>query len=192
MERVTVDQASAMIRDNLRGMRAEYTRMRDIAQKRIKRLGESEFAYTHAYTEHPNGFPKLKDISPRNFAKAFSELSKFVNAKASSVTGQREIMMKTINTWNEQGIPLSKETYQRTMQILEQMRRMKIMYDSDTAEDLARTTLVLSDQQFGKVLDNLETFLLHHDSVSDYMDAHYDAQSGYQMIDMDDFLNEIG
>lgn len=192
MEKVTVDQASAMIRDNLRGMRAEYTKMRDIAQKRIKRLGESEFAYTHAYTEHPKGFPKLKDISPQNFAKAFSELSKFVNAKASSVTGQRAIMMKTIKTWNEQGIPLNKETYQRTMQILEQMRRMKIMYDSDTAEDLARTTLGLSDQQFGKVLDNLETFLLHHDNVSDYMESHYDAQSGYQLVDMDDFLNEIG
>lgn len=192
MERVTVDQAQSMMRSNMREMRKEYTRMRDIAQKRIKRLGESEFKYTQAYKDHPDGFRTLKELDKTNFAKAYSELSKFVTAKASSVSGQRSIMNKTIRSWNKQGIPLSKENYKRTINILEEMRKRKIVYGSDTAEELARITLGLSDEQFSVVLDNLELYLTHVDEVADYMESHYDPETGYAMVDMDDFREEIG
>lgn len=192
MERVTVDEAKIMMRSNMREMRAEYTRMRDIAQKRIKRLGESEFRDSKAYKEHPDGFKTLKELDKTNFAKAYSELSKFVTAKASSVSGQRSIMNKTIRAWNRQGIPLNKENYKRTIAILEEMRKRKIVYGSDTANELARVTLGLSNEQFSDILDNLELYLTHVDDVSDYMESHYDPETGYQMVDMDDFKDEIG
>lgn len=192
MERVTVDQAKAMIRDDIKAMRREYTKMRDIAQKRIQRLGKSEFSESKAYTEHRKGFKKLSEISPENFAKAFSELSKFVAAKASSVSGQKAIRQKTIETWNKQGIPLTKENYNRTIKILEEMRRRKIVYGSDTAEEVARLTLGLSDEQFDTVLDNLEEYLTHTEELADFMESRYDPQTGYQLVDMDDFRKEIG
>ena len=163
MDRVTVDQAKIMMRSDMKAMRSEYTRMRDIAQKRIQRLSDSEFSGMKAYTEHSKGFKKLSEISPADFAKAYSELSKFITAKASSVSGQKAIRQKTINTWNRQGIPLSKENYNRTIQILEEMRKRKIVYGSDTAEELARITLGLSEDQFEDVLDNLEMYLTHTD-----------------------------
>lgn len=192
MERVTVDQAKTMMRDSMREMRKAYTQMRDIAQKRIKRLSESEFSWSKAYTEHRNGFKKLSEIDQADFAKAYSELSKFVTAKASSVSGQKSIRQKTIATWNRQGIPLSKENYNRTIKILEEMRKRKIVYGSDTAEEVARITLGLSDEQFGDVLDHLEDYLTHTEELADFMESRYDAETGYQLVDMDDFRQEIG
>lgn len=195
LQRVTVAQAEAMLRDNIDDMRKEYTRMRDIAQKRIGRMKESEFRNTAVYREHQHGFAKLKDLDKltlSDFAKAFSELSKFVTAKGSTITGQKQIRQKTIETWNKQGIPLTKENYNRTIKILEEMRRRKIVYGSDTAEEVARLTLGLSDEQFDKVLDNLEEYLTHTEELSDFMESRYDPQTGYQLVDMDDFRKEIG
>ena len=187
MSKVSVIEAETMFRQNLSAMRKEYTRMRDIAQKRIKRLGESEFRQSKAYQTHPNGFQKLKDMDIRDLPKAFSELSKFISAKGSTVSGQKAIREKTIKTWNQQGIPLTKETYNRTISILEEMRKRKIVYGSDVAQNLARITLEVSDSEFNTVLDNLETFLNHTEELESYIDE----KSGYQVVDMDDFIKEI-
>ena len=192
MPRVSVTEAEAMMRKDLSAMRKEYTKMRDIAQKRIKRLGESEFSWSQAYKQNRNGFKKLKELDIRDLPKAFSELSKFVSAKGSSVSGQKEIRNKTIATWNKQGIPLNKNNYNRTIRILEEMRKRKIVYGSDTAEELARLTLELSDGQFDEVLDNLEAYLLHTGELKDFLDDSYDAETGYQKVDMTEFTNMIG
>lgn len=206
MAGIPVDMAKVMQRENLSAMRREYTRMRDIAQKRIGRLRGSEFSGsvtaniqydTGKRDKEGNpimapGFQKLKNISDKDFAKAFSELSKFVGAKRSSVTGQREIRQKTIETWNEQGIPLNKQNYDRTIAILEEMRKRKIIYGSDTARELADTTLALNREQFDHVLDNLETYLSHVDDVADAMDEMRDPQTGYTLIDMNELDEKIG
>ena len=186
MERVSVDEVKAMMQDDYKALRREYTKMRDIAQKRIKRLGESEFSYTKAYQEHREGFKKLKDISKGDFAKAFSELSKFVNAKGSSVSGQKEIRAKTIKTWNEQGIPINTETYKRTITILEEMRKRKVTYGSDVAQDLARITMELSDSLFYDVLDEMELYLQHTDELENYL------SEVHGMVDLSDFEKMIG
>ena len=68
-------------------MRKEYTRMRDVAQKRIKRLSESEFKWTAKGSAQ--SFPELKNISDANFAKAFNQLYRFVHAQSTTVTGQK-------------------------------------------------------------------------------------------------------
>lgn len=192
MAGIPVDMAKIMQRENLSAMRKQYTQMRDIAEKRIKRMKESEFAGSKTLQEHAGGFPKLKEIKDNDFAKAFSELSKFVNAKKSSISGQREIRQKTIETWNKQGIPLNKQNYDRTIAILEEMRKRKIIYGSDTARELADTTLALNRDQFDHVLDNLETYLSHVDDVADAMEEMKDPQTGYTLIDMNELDEKIG
>lgn len=199
MERVTVDQAHAMMRDNMREMRKAYTQMRDIAQKRIKRMGQTEFSQSKTYQTNKEGFKKLKEIDPRDFAKAFSELSKFVTAKGSTVTGQRAIMEKTMKKLNtavgaEEGEGVTPANYWRVIDILERARSQKVVYGSDKMVTLAETTMELTSEQFGDVLDNLESFLKHSDevqkSVEKYMEKH--DISDYQEVDMDDFIKQVG
>ena len=199
MERVTVDQAQAMMRDNIKVMRKVYTTMRDIAQKRIKRMGQSEFSQSKTYQTNKEGFKKLKDIDPRDFAKAFSELSKFVTAKGSTVTGQRAIMQKTMKKLNEavgaeDGKGVTCSNYWRVIDILERARSQKIVYGSDKMVELAESTMALTSDQFGDVLDNLEDFLEHSDEVRDSMEEYMDRHniSDYQKVDMDKFIEQIG
>lgn len=73
-----------------RAMRKEYTELRDIAQKRLKRLlKEDPDNRTAMY--HPKGFPKLKDIkSTAQLRNALSDLSRFINTESSTVYGQHK------------------------------------------------------------------------------------------------------
>ena len=185
--RSTVQGAETMMRtgtkDDLATMRSEYTRMRDVAQKRIKRLGK-QFPESKAYQSHAKGFPKLKELDARDFAKAFSELAKFVKAKGSTVTGQKEIKQKTIKTWQDQGLNLNEENYDKTIKILEEMRRQKLTYGSDKAVELAETMMELDDQQTNKWLDNLESLLQNTDKLKDIPDV-----AG---MDFDEVLKKLG
>ena len=184
----TVQGAETMARigtkDDMATMRAEYTRMRDVAQKRIKRLGK-QFPESKAYQSHKQGFAKLKDLDPRDFPKAFAELAKFVRAKGSTVTGQKQIKEKTIKTWQDQGLNLNSKNYDKTIKILEEMRKQKIVYGSDKAVELADSMLDLDDQQTNEWLNHLDTLLQHTDELQEIPDV-----AGYDFDEIMDMLGE--
>ena len=182
----TVQGAETMARigtkDDLATMRAEYTRMRDVAQKRLKRLAKA-FPESKAVQSHPKGFAKLKDLDPRDFPKAFAELAKFVKAKGSTVTGQRQIKEKTIKTWQDQGLNLNQKNYDKTIKILEKMRRRKIVYGSDKAVELAESMLDLDDQQTNEWLDHLDYLLQHTEELREIPELRgYDFDEIREMI----------
>ena len=202
-------------KDDISTLRSEYTRMRDVAQKRIKRLAKT-FPESQTYQQHQEGFAKLRDIDPRNLAKAFSELSKFVRASTSSVTGQRRAQEKTIATLNkavgagtdESGYTqagVTKENYWRVIKILNKVRKLKIarVYGSDKIVTLAETTLGFTNDQFDKVLDNLETFLDNANSLQADLEMYMaeknkelkesgsDEVMSYQKVDIDEFMEYL-
>ncbi len=183
----TVQGAETMARmgtnDDLSTMKSEYTRMRDVAQKRIKRL-EKAFPDSKAVQNHPKGFPKLKTLDPRDFPKAFAELAKFVKAKGSTVTGQKQIKAKTIKTWQDQGLNLNQKNYDKTIKVLEEMRRQKIVYGSDKAVELAESMLELNDEQTNQWLEHLDVLLQHTEELQEIPEV-----SGY---DFDEILEMLG
>ena len=184
----TVQGAETMARfgtkDDMSTMRSEYTRMRDVAQKRIKRLAK-QFPESKAYQSHAKGFAKLKDLDPRDFPKAFAELAKFVRAKGSTVTGQKQIKEKTIKTWQDQGLNLNSKNYDKTIRILEEMRKQKIVYGSDKAVELAESMLDLDDQQTNEWLQHLDDMLTHTDELKEIPDL-----AGYSFDEIMRMLGE--
>ena len=183
-----------------KALRKEYTRMRDVAQKRIGRLAK-EYSEAKAYSEHREGFKKLSEIDPRDLPKAFAELSKFVRAKTSTVSGQRVAQAKTISTLNKAvgasvggQAGVTKENYWRTVRILNEARKQKIVYGSDKIVSLAETTLELNPDQFDKVLDNLSAFLENASELEDNLEEYLSEKdlAEYQQVDMDDFIKEMG
>lgn len=73
-------------------MRKEYTRLRDIAQKRIKRLSEDPISGTSdVYKEFAGGFPTLKAMrgDRKALEQALADVARFVRAKGSTVGGAR-------------------------------------------------------------------------------------------------------
>lgn len=155
-------------KDDWSAIRSEYTRLRDIAHKRIKRLGESEFKRTAAYQAHKGDFPKLKDLDPRDIPAAMAEMVKFLNAKTSTVSGQRSKRSKTIRAWQEQGLDLNEKNYNKVMALMKEMRSRKILYGSDKVVTLVETTMQ-KGWNFNKILrsDQLDKLLANAESVSD-------------------------
>lgn len=203
MERVTVDQAQSMMRDDIKAMRREYTKMRDIAQKRIQRMGKTQFQETETYRNNRFGFRRLRDLDPRDFAKAYSELSKFITAKGSTIKGQTEIMRKTALKLNKAlgfkdkeidektGMVsggITQDNYWRMIKILNRARKDKIFYGSEEMRELADLTLGLTKEQFKDVLDNLDWYLTHTEDVK----QNIDPETGYQIVDMKEFREKIG
>lgn len=184
----TVQGAETMARmgtkADLSTMRSEYTRMRDVAQKRLKRL-EKSFPESKAVQSHPQGFPKLKNLDSRDFPKAFAELAKFVKAKGSTVTGQKQIKEKTIKTWQDQGLNLNQKNYDKTIKILEEMRRRKIVYGSDKAVELAESMLDLDDQQTSEWLDHLDYLLQHTEELQEIPELR-----GYDFDEIRDMIGD--
>ena len=155
-------------RDDWSAIKTEYTRLRDIAHKRITRLGQSEFKKSAAYQAHKQDFPKLRDLDPRDIPAAMAEMVKFLNAKTSTVSGQRSRSAKTIRAWQEQGLDLNEKNYNKVMAAMKEMRFRKILYGSDKV-----VTLVQMSQEkgwnFNKVLKSgsLDKLLAHADELGE-------------------------
>ena len=200
----TVQGAETMVsigtKDDMATMRAEYTRMRDVAQKRLHRL-EKTFPNAKALQSHPQGFPKLREIDPRDFAKAFADLAKFVRAKGSTVTGQRSIQEKTTRQLNkaigaEEGQGVNESNYWRVINQLEQARAQKIVYGSDKMVEFADASLSLglSDDQFDDLIDKLDKIVSHTDELETAMSGYMKETeiTDIQSVDIDKFIEMIG
>ena len=192
----TADGAKTKFREHEKEMREEYSRMRSAAQKRIKRMKESEFSDSKSYREHQEGFREIKDIDPRDFHKAFKEVAGFLKSKRGSASGQREIRRKTIESLNKAigANKVNTKNYKRVIRVLEELRRNKMVYDSETVADRVNATMALSDNQFEQLLDHIDTFIESGadlmDSIDDYMDSM--GIENYQQVEMGDFLDKIG
>lgn len=84
-------------------LRQEYARLRTVAQKSIQRLGKSEFAGGATYRNAVGRFPMTKSIKDkRGLAMALVDISRFLSARSSSVSGLKEIRAEQVNTWQNQ------------------------------------------------------------------------------------------
>ena len=147
-------------KDDMSAIRTEYTRLRDIAHKRWKRLGESEFANSPAYTSHAGDFPKQREMDPRDLPKAFANMVRFLRAQTSTLSGQKTRRQKNIEEWNKLGLNLTEKNYDNVMKMLREMRSRKIIYGSDKVLAVVETTMqkgwdfeeVLNSDKLAKML----------------------------------------
>jgi hypothetical protein len=130
----------AEIQENRAAVRKEYTRLRDISQKRLKRLKAAGLDDTQAYLKNYKHYPKLKDIkSDAELASRLSDLSRFITAKASTVSGQKDIMKKSLTTLHDNGYKFVNEGNFRDFgKFMEEYRNqmLDMSYDSGDAADL--------------------------------------------------------
>lgn len=130
----------AEIAENRASVRKEYTRLRDISQKRLKRLKAAGLDDTQAYLKNYKHYPKLKDIkSDAELASRLSDLSRFITAKGSTVSGQKDIMKKSLSTLHDTGYTFVNESNFRDFgKFMEEYRNqmLDMSYDSGDAVDL--------------------------------------------------------
>lgn len=89
-----------------RDLRNEYTRLRDRAQKQLKRLMGSEYKVPKRWRniEEREAFWKLSELRDvREIAYALNDLQEFINSDITNVSSRRRIDKKIVDTLREHG-----------------------------------------------------------------------------------------
>lgn len=139
-----LDKLSGDIAD-VASVRKEYTRLRDIAQKRLKRMGESMFKETNVYKFNVRHYPKLAQIkSPQELAGRLADLAAFIESPYSTVSKQKKIMKKSIATLHEHEYTfVTEDNFLSFTDFMEEYRAQHFddIYDSGDAADAYGVTI---------------------------------------------------
>lgn len=83
-----------------RELRKEYSRLRSIANKRLDRLMNSEFADSQAVAYNAGLYIPLAAVQSKSELKhLLTDLARFILSEQSTVTGQRAIVQRLLKTW---------------------------------------------------------------------------------------------
>ena len=138
-------------------LRDEFTRMRDAAQKRVKRLVKSQFAGSQTAQQYGRGFAKMSTLTVRpsktagaeereiarhatrkNIEAEFMRMSVFLRSPEASVAGLRERRARNIKLLREHGYLVNTRDYNKFVKFMERMREKygSKIFDSDQAADI--------------------------------------------------------
>lgn len=124
---------------NIKAVRKEYTRLRDIEQKRIKRMAtEPKYTRTQVYKQNAGKYPKLSEMKGDRLPYLLSALQRFVSAKGSTISGIKEIRAKQLETLHKHEYTfVTEENLSDFGEFMEEFRAQKLdeQYDSGDAAD---------------------------------------------------------
>lgn len=95
---------------SLKELKDLYTELRDVSQKRLKRL-RAKYPDADVLTYHPESFPTIKQLKEesggsktalaKKLRHSLSDVSRFVQSPYTTLTGQKEITDKRLETLKE-------------------------------------------------------------------------------------------
>lgn len=151
-----------------RELRQEYTRLRDIAQKRIKRLLASEFSGSQTANKWAKGVPRLSDMRTKSdIAHGLSDLSSFLESPYSTLTGQRDIKAKqrAMLERHYPGLDLSGKKFDKFTKVMNAQvaNQLEKLFGSNRAVILFRTLQA-------KKVSNINAFISSPEKMAYWME----------------------
>ena len=125
-------------------VRREYTRLRDIATKRLKRIeaaskGATDWTRIETYKTYRKGVPKLSDISKDHLPYELSKLARLVESDYSKIGYLKKRMRSSIKALHERGYDFIDEAnFLDFTEFMDEYRRQKLdhVYGSPEAVEL--------------------------------------------------------
>ena len=106
-------------------VRKEYSRLRDIAQKRLERLGRNE-PESFAYRSNRGQYAPARGQTTEALRQQLPQLAKFIAAKTGSVTGIRAQRRKAVETLQSKGyVFVTRENLGAFGEFMEEFRARK-------------------------------------------------------------------
>lgn len=85
-------------------LRREYSRLRDVARKRIIRMGKTEFKRTKFWKKWKTEIPKLAELKNRSdVAHALSDVARFLTSAIGSIPGMEEYRRREVESLQASG-----------------------------------------------------------------------------------------
>lgn len=122
-----------------REARKEYSRLRNIVVKRLKRIEEVEPEANILKRWQPDAFKTLKEIkNMRELSHLLSDVAYLVNAKTASLKGREQIKKETIEELQKQGLNIDSKNLKEFGDFMELVRdfAQDRIYDSERASEL--------------------------------------------------------
>lgn len=146
-------------------IKKEYTRLRDILNKRIQRINKSDFAGQGIAGQFPQGLPKLADIAPEDLPYLLQQAATALNSRSGSLKGLQMRQSDTIKSLRERGYTniddsnirqfasFMDEARDRGLEKIYGSDTIATMYDSIVAMDISPEAIM---QDFAWWLDNID------------------------------------
>ena len=138
-------------------VRKEYSRLRSIAIKRLKRLSESEFSKSNAYQQNVGKFPKISDIKTEGELRyRLINLVRFTTSPMSTIRGQRANIRQTVITLKEHGYDfVTSQNLPKFGEFMDYARSVLggILYDSERIANLFSDNAEKSPDDLKKLFD---------------------------------------
>ncbi len=119
--------------------RKEYSRLRNIVVKRLKRIEEVEPGAKILKRWQPEDFKTLKEIkNTRELSHLLSDVAYLVNAKSASLKGREQIKKEAIEELQKQGLNINTKNLKEFGDFMELVRDFAKdrIYDSERAAEL--------------------------------------------------------
>lgn len=170
---------------SLKEARAEYSRLRKIAEKRLKRIGQSEYKTGDVYRKYKDAFQPLpKNASAERVRKMLSEVARFTERKQASISGFRESQKKQIETLQERGYDwINKDnisTFNDYMARIMKFTAAKA-YDSEQIVDLVHDAMD-ADLDPDDVAEDFEDYLNGVKEIPDMPEEDEDEEEALEEI----------
>ena len=151
-------------------IREEYSRLRDIAQKRLKRLAASE-PTSYAYTKNVGVYGPARGQSTEELRKLLPDLAKFIAAKTGTVSGIRAARRQAIRTLQEHGYTgITPSNYASFGEFMREWRARKLekVIGSQTVVELFEFTED-NDIPWDTVKQDFERWLVQKDKLEEWV-----------------------
>lgn len=153
-----------------REMRREYARLRDIAQKRLKRLAVAE-PKSYAYRMNKGAYAPTRSLSDAEIMELMPKLAKFIAAKTGTVAGIRRQRRKAVATLNRHGYTgITESNYEAFGDFMDKWHADKTLRSigSPTVVD-AFTFTEERDIPWNKVKDDFAAYLRSQKKLAEYV-----------------------
>lgn len=127
-------------------IRKEYTRLRDILNKRIQRIQESDFANQGIAGKFPKGLPKLADITPEDLPYLLQQAATALTSKSGSLKGLQQRQQSAIESFRERGYTqINESNFKEFVNFLEEAKEKGLakVYGSDSIVNLYENSQAL-------------------------------------------------
>lgn len=147
-------------------IKKEYTRLRDILNKRIQRINKSDFAGQGIAGKFPQGLPKLAEIAPEDLPYLLQQAATALNSRGGSLKGLQMRQSETVKSLRERGYTniddsnirafanFMDEARDRGLEKIYGSDTVATMFDSIVALDISPEAIM---QDFAWWLDNIDT-----------------------------------
>ena len=123
--------------ETMHGLRLEYSRLRQIAQKRLSRLERAGYGNSEIYLDYEDMFQKTRGLSNAQISEIMPDLYNFLNRQVSTVSGMKKYISKSIASLHDSGYDfVNKYNFREWTQFLDDIKNYDDFRYNEELDDI--------------------------------------------------------